>query len=190
VALLDFGITGRLDPNRRIALLRSLMGGMRNDVMSQLEGLRDLGAFAPGADLDALASFHAEGLQLDPATVDAEALVAQMRDTMRVLLDQGARLPKELMLFLKGMVFLDGAMALLAPDGDLLAEMTHVIEYLGERHGEQIASEIGLEMSSVQLDMSGALASMGLSGEDLTPNELRRQRQAMRTKMQGLRKRR
>ena len=51
-ALLDFGITGRLDETKRLAFLRLLMGGSVNDVMVQLAALRDLGALPPDADLD------------------------------------------------------------------------------------------------------------------------------------------
>jgi hypothetical protein len=44
VALLDYGITGRLDEPRRLAFLRLLMGGSINDPKMQLAALRDLGA--------------------------------------------------------------------------------------------------------------------------------------------------
>ena len=39
----------------------------------------------------------------------------------------GARMPKELMLFVKDILFLDGAMALMAPDVDLLGEIMNVV---------------------------------------------------------------
>src|SRR5204862_2417610 len=42
VALLDYGITGRLDEKRRVAFLRLLMGGTVNDLRGQLAALRDL----------------------------------------------------------------------------------------------------------------------------------------------------
>ena len=46
---------------------------------------------------------------------------------VKALLGYGARMPKELMLFVKNMVFLDGAIATLAPDLDLFAEIaTHL----------------------------------------------------------------
>src|SRR5213082_3645264 len=53
VALLDYGITGRLDEPRRLAFLRLLMGGTVNDVKMQLAALRDLGALPVDVDLDA-----------------------------------------------------------------------------------------------------------------------------------------
>ena len=39
-------------------------------------------------------------------------------------------MPKELMLFVKNMVFLDGAIATLAPDLDLFAEIAHIAPVL------------------------------------------------------------
>ncbi len=56
VALLDYGITGRLDEVRRLAFLRLLMGGSLNDPRLQLSALRDMGAVPPDTDLDALVS--------------------------------------------------------------------------------------------------------------------------------------
>ncbi len=44
VALLDFGITGRLDDRKRLAFLRLQMGATSNNLIVQVEALRDLGA--------------------------------------------------------------------------------------------------------------------------------------------------
>ncbi len=46
-ALLDFGITGRLDERKRRAFLQLLVLGSTGDVRGQLAALRDLGAFPP-----------------------------------------------------------------------------------------------------------------------------------------------
>ena len=51
---------------------------------------------------------------------------------MKALLGYGARLPKELMLFVKNMVFLDGAIATLAPDLDLFAEIANISMYFAD----------------------------------------------------------
>ncbi len=64
VALLDYGITGRLDRERRVAFLRMLMGGTINDPKLQLAALRDLGALPPDTDLDAV--MHDLGLDRPP----------------------------------------------------------------------------------------------------------------------------
>ena len=53
-ALFDFGITGRLDEPQRLAFLRLLVLGTTGDQRGQLAALRDLGAFPPDVDLDAV----------------------------------------------------------------------------------------------------------------------------------------
>ena len=52
--LMDFGITGRLDETKRLAFLMLLVGATSGDTMGQLRALRDLGAFPPDTDLDAV----------------------------------------------------------------------------------------------------------------------------------------
>ena len=52
--LMDFGITGRLDETKRMAFLMLLVGATSGDTMAQLGALRDLGAFPPDTDLEAV----------------------------------------------------------------------------------------------------------------------------------------
>ena len=54
VALLDFGITGRLDERKRLAFLRLQMGATTNNLTVQVEALRDLGALPADADVEAV----------------------------------------------------------------------------------------------------------------------------------------
>ena len=44
------------------------------------------------------------------------------------------------MLFVKNLVFLDGAIATLAPDLDLFAEIANISIYFATTHGERIAA--------------------------------------------------
>ena len=53
-------------------------------------------------------------------------MVKEVQRVVKALLGYGARMPKELMLYVKNMVFLDGAIARLAPDLDLLAEIANI----------------------------------------------------------------
>src|SRR3954468_4997382 len=116
VALLDFGITGRLDERRRLAFLRLLMSGTVNDVRGQLAALRDLGALPTDVDMDQLViDLDLEGPVRDPTLMSPEELTAEIREITKKLLAYGARMPKELMLFVKDMLFLDGALATLPP---------------------------------------------------------------------------
>jgi len=62
---------------------------------------------------------------------------------------------------MKDFMFIDGAMTTLAPDLDVVAEMMHLAQYFVQFHGEQIAQDIGLDPSSITLDSSAWLNSLG-----------------------------
>ena len=75
-------------------------------------------------------------------------------------------MPKELMLYVKNMVFLDGAMARLAPDLDLLAEIANISMLFAERHGEQLGRELGIDQTTLELNMDGVKAGFGVDAVD------------------------
>jgi ubiquinone biosynthesis protein len=187
VALLDYGITGRLSEAKRLAFLRLLVGGTANDVKGQLAAFRDLGALPPDTDLDAvIRDLDLEGPVQDPTRMTADELTAEIRDFTKKLLAYGARMPKELMLFVKDMLFLDGALATLAPDVDLFEEITHVAEYFATRYGERIAADVGVDPRQMDVDLTGFKASMGLdeSTESLTYRDLQKRRETIRKRME------
>ena len=130
VALLDFGITGRMDDFKRLAFLRLLVTASMSDVPGQLEAFRDLGALPPDVDLAAVAhDLGLDGPTLDPTQMTQDEMLHEIQRIIKALLGYGARMPKELMLFVKNMVFLDGAIASLAPDLDLFAEIGRISMY-------------------------------------------------------------
>ena len=116
-----------------------------NDVRGQLEAVRDLGALPADVDLDEVI----DDLGLDqpagrPHHPDRRGdRPAELQRVLKGLLGYGAQLPKELMLFVKNLVFLDGAIATLAPDLDLFAEIAAHLHVLRHHHGERIATEVG-----------------------------------------------
>ncbi|HJR25579.1 MAG TPA: AarF/UbiB family protein [Acidimicrobiales bacterium] len=185
-ALLDFGIVGRLSETRRLAFLRLLMSATANDIHGQLEALRDLGALP--ADTDVQTVIHELGLDkppIDPTKMSADELVHVIQGTVKALLGIGAKLPKELMLFVKNLVFLDGAIATLAPNLDLLAEVGEVSMHFATRHGERIANELGLDLSDYQVDLEGVKAGLGLdAGDGTTYRDLQERRELIRTRLQ------
>ena len=110
VALLDFGITGRLDERKRLAFLRLQMGATTNNLTAQVEALRDLGALPADSDVEAvIRDLGLDRPPVDPTTLTADEMVAELREVTKALLGYGARLPKELMLFVKDILFLNGA---------------------------------------------------------------------------------
>ena len=182
-ALLDFGITGRLDDVKRVAFLRLLMGGSTNDVMTQLAALRDLGVLPPDADLDEVVrELKLDQPPVDPTAISGEQLVGELQQMIKALLGLGAHMPKELMLFVKNMVFLDGAIATLAPDLDLFGEIMELSVYFATRHADQIMADVGIDPRTVEVDLDGVKASFGVEGEtaQLTHRELRARRDTIR----------
>ncbi len=186
VGLLDHGITGRLDERGRLAFLRLLMGGTLNDVRMQLQALCVLGALPPDTDIDAVVrDLRLDGPPLDPTTLTPEQLIGEMQELTRSLLAYGARMPKELMLFVKDLLFLDAAIATLAPDIDLFAEVTKVATHFATRHGERIMADIGIDPRATRVDLDGLKASMGVSLDtpSLTYRELQERRRVIQRRM-------
>jgi ubiquinone biosynthesis protein len=187
VALLDFGITGRLTEDRRVAFLRLVMGGTLNDVRAQVQALRDLGALDADADIEkVVVDLGLDTPPQDVVEMSAEELTAQLRDLTKQLLAYGAKMPKELMLFVKDILFLDGAVATFAPDVDLLGEVAGIATYFASRHGGRIASEIGIDPRDQDLDLDSVRSSLGVSSdvERLSYREIQERRSVLRQKFE------
>ncbi len=188
VALLDFGITGRFDEARRLAFLRLVVAASANDVPGQLAAMRDLGALPTDVDIDAvIRDLGLDRPPVDPTTLSAEELTAEIRDVTKSLLGYGARMPKELMLYVKDMLFLDGALAVMAPDVDVIGEIVKVVLYFHERHGDRIARDVGVAPGAVPaLDVAGIRASLGVTDEvdALTYRELQERRELIRRRLE------
>jgi ubiquinone biosynthesis protein len=190
-ALFDFGITGRLDERKRLAFLRLLVLGTTGDVRGQLAALRDLGAFPPDVDLDAvIVDLDLDGPVKDPGQMSADELVREMREITKKLLGYGARAPKELMLFVRNMMFLNSATAILAPDLDMLQQMIAIYMYFAQTHGEQIMREVGVEAKYATPDPDALRATFLVdpSVETLTFRDLQERRSDIRQKMQQSRR--
>jgi ubiquinone biosynthesis protein len=189
VALLDYGITGRLAEDRRLAFLKMMMGSMSGDQMLQIVALRDLGALPPDTDLEAFLRDVPQPQPVDAANMDPAEMMDQMRQMTKSLVTHGMRIPKELLLFMKDMMFIDGAMATLAPDVSILSEMLHVTEYFSQTYGDRILGEIGLDPRSFALDTSMFEAmGMGSDLESVTHRDMQKMREDMQRAMQEARR--
>jgi ubiquinone biosynthesis protein len=185
-ALLDFGIVGRLSDERRLAFLRLMLGATTNDIKGQVAALRDLGALPKDTDLDAvIRDLNLDQPTIDPTTLNGEELVKEVQRVVKALLGYGARLPKELMLYVKNMVFLDGAIARLAPNLDILAEVANISMLFAERHGERLGRELGVDASAMEVNLDGMKASFGLPAatESLTYRDLQARRDLIQKRM-------
>ena len=119
---------------------------------------------------------------IDPTKLSADELVAELQDLTKKLLAYGARAPKELMLFVKNMMFLDGAIARLAPDLDILGEIEKVHIEIAQRHGERLAADMGFDPSlAAAFDMQALKNAMGVPDvERLTYRDVQARREVMR----------
>ncbi|HEX5616697.1 MAG TPA: AarF/UbiB family protein [Acidimicrobiia bacterium] len=188
--LMDFGITGRLDETQRLAFLMLLMGATTGDVMGQLRALRDLGAFPADTDLELV--FRDLGLDrgpVDATQLSADELVHELQELTKKLLAYGAHAPKELMLFVKNMMFLDSAIGALAPDLDILGEIEKVHREIAFRHGERLARDLGIDLSEVTFDPDAVKAAMGISldVEKLTHADVKQRREIVKQRLEEAR---
>ncbi len=189
IALLDFGITGRLTEPKRMALLSLVVGASNGDVPTQVAAMRDLGAFPDNLSVDeVIERLGLDRPPVDPTTMSADELVGEMQRSIKTLLALGARMPKELMLFVKNMMFLDGAIATLAPDLDLFAEFEAIALHFAAKHGERILAQLGIEaQAGWEPDLTSVKASFGLdeSHRSLTHREIQERRAQVRQKFEG-----
>jgi ubiquinone biosynthesis protein len=187
VALLDFGITGRLDDRGRLGFLRLVMSTATNDVRAQVEAMCELGALPSGVDIDAvIADLRLDQPVVDPTTMDAEELTREIREMTKALLGYGARMPKALMLFVKDMLFIDNAMATMAPDVDVLGQIVTILTHLQTRHGERIARDLGMTQAEMPgVELAGIRSSFGLADdvEHLTHRELQARRRLIQKRL-------
>jgi ubiquinone biosynthesis protein len=188
VALLDFGITGRMDDVKRRAFLRLMLGATTNDVRVQLAALRDLGALPVDTDLEAvIEDLGLEGPAIDPTQLTPDEMIHEIQRIVKLLLGYGARMPKELMLYVKNLVFLDGAIARLAPDLDLFAEIANISLYFAQTHGERLFADVGVDPTTFEIDLAGVKSSFGVdpTTERLTYRELRERRELIRSRFEN-----
>jgi ubiquinone biosynthesis protein len=163
-----------------------------NDVTGQLTAMRDLGALPHDVDMDGVVrDLGLDKPAIDPTQLEADELVAEFQRATKALISYGARIPKELLLFVKNLVFLDGAIATLAPDLDLFGEIQRLAVYFATTHGERIASEVGMDPTTYKLDMAGVKGSFGVDPtiETLTYRDVQERRALIRKRLESRSKR-
>jgi ubiquinone biosynthesis protein len=148
-SLIDFGIAGRIDAEQRAATVQFLVGFGRNDTVMQLRGLQGFGAIPPGEDLEALGrQLEAQLDAIDPALrlrerpITVDELGQLLSAVIRVLASNGFRLPKELILFFKNLLYLNGFASALAPDANLFSHIEPVFTYFVQRYPNELAAII------------------------------------------------
>jgi ubiquinone biosynthesis protein len=155
-----------------------MMTGAMNDIRGQVEAFRDLGALPPDADIDGILKLLKVDRPVHPTKMEPELLVREIQEVLRGLLAQGARLPKHLMLYVKNMLFFDGAIAHLAPDLNMFEEVAKIYAYFAMNHAERIERDVGIDPSRNALNLDNMRAQLGLEKdvESITHRELQKRR--------------
>jgi ubiquinone biosynthesis protein len=137
-------------------------------------------------DIDAvIKDLRLDQVTIDPTTLSGEQLVQEVQRIVKALLAYGARMPKELMLYVKNMVFLDGAIARLAPDLDLLGEIANISMLFAQRHGEQLGRELGIDPTQVEINLDSVKAGLGVGSDvnTMTYRDLQKRREIIQKRM-------
>ena len=189
--LIDFGITGRLTETEQMGFLKMMMSAFTNDVRGQVAALRDLGALPFDADIDAVVKdLGLDGAPVDPTKLSPDELVSEIQQVLKALLGYGARMPKALMLYVKNLIFIDGAIANIAPELDLFAVVTEIATHFAINHGATIATQLGVANQPWDIDLDGVKASFGVDPNEhhgLTYAELQERRALIHKRMAGKR---
>jgi len=130
-SLVDFGIAGRLDAAQRAGLVQYLTAWAMSDAAGQIAAMQAFGAIAHDADTAPLvAELQAELDRLQERTAGAvtfDQLGITLGRLLQVMARHGFRMPKDLVLFFKNLLYLSGFAASVAPDADVLAVVQDVL---------------------------------------------------------------
>lgn len=189
IGMVDFGITGRLTERQRIAFLKMMMAATANDRRGQIAALCELGALPPDTDIDAVVvDLGLDRPPIDPTKMDPDQLVSELRRILRSLLAYGARLPKPLMLYVKNLVFIDGAIGTLAPQLDMFGVVTEIATHFAVNRGAEITTQLGLGTSGWDVDLDGIKSSFGVDPAEtnsLTYAQLQERRALINSRLMG-----
>ena len=96
-------------------------------------------------------------------------------------MSHGARIPKELMLFVKNFAYLSSVVQELDPDMDLLAEFSQIAMGFFGRNGVRVATEIGFSVDANDISDVSLRRAVGMRDEvkTLTWREMQDRRVSM-----------
>lgn len=138
--LVDFGICGRFTPAQRHSMARYLVGFAQGDAAAQAKALHEFGAIPTVTDaliaelakeLDAVARRRG-------GAITFERLGDSVSGQLSILARHGFRMPKELVLFFKNLLYLASFAAAVAPQADLFSVIESAVGGIGDRHGEEL----------------------------------------------------
>lgn len=145
ISLVDFGITGRVTARERALLVRLLIAVVQRDYRAQVAAATEFGSLPPGFDVDAVVAdmerYSTMFMDFADASLDQldfGAITGQVAGAIRTLAEYRFQAPKELVLFSKNLLYLNGFAAALAPSLNMMSELEPLLGYFTTKYPTEI----------------------------------------------------
>jgi ubiquinone biosynthesis protein len=145
ISLVDFGVTGRVTAFERAMLVRLLIAVVQRDYRAQVMTACELGSLPPGFDLDEVvaevekySTFFMEFADTSLSALDFSSVAGQMAGAIRTLARYRFEAPKELVLFSRNLLYLNGFAQSLAPHINLMAELEPMLRHFTAKYPAEI----------------------------------------------------
>lgn len=130
-SLVDFGIAGRLDERQRRALIAYLAAFATDDARGQITAMQSFGAVSEGADVETL--IRELQVELDSikgrerGQITFDQLGQTLARLLQVMAKNGFRMPTELVLFFKNLLYLGSFASSVAPEADVMDVVMEIL---------------------------------------------------------------
>ncbi len=147
ISLVDYGVCGRIDARERALLVRMLIASMQQDSRGQVMAAVEMGALPDGADIEAAVAeldkyqnLVTEFTDASFSQLDLTLITRQMKAMITSLMKIGFKTPKELALFSRNMLYLQGFATSLAPEANMLAVLESLLAHMTGKYPVELTT--------------------------------------------------
>lgn len=143
LTILGFGTVGRLAIEMRRGAIKYLVSIFSGDVEGQVEAMKMIGAVPDGSDLEDLARDLGASEALRPMRIltgGPDAIVAALKEGVRILLHHRLRPPVVVTLFVRNVFMLNAFIRQVGPDASLMTALMPLVQRL-----PHLAAELDLD---------------------------------------------
>lgn len=133
--LMDFGIVARFTIARRDALVRFLVSIVAENPEELIDAFEAFGAFPEGVDkAEIVRQLESSGDEPPPDVLSIEQVAEILTNSIEIFARNGMHIPKDLIMFVKNLIYLNAATVTMAPDLDFFAEIQNVFDYFNMKY--------------------------------------------------------
>jgi ubiquinone biosynthesis protein len=147
ISLVDYGVCGRIDARERALLVRMLISSIQQDSRGQVMAAVERGALPDGADIEAAIAeidkyqyLVTEFTDASFSELDLTLITRQMKAMITSLMKIGFKTPKELALFSRNMLYLQGFATSLAPEANMLAVLESLLAHMTGKYPVELTT--------------------------------------------------